>query len=129
MEATLILPDSPKASAALSRRCLQSLIRNEAQIENQRLSDQIQGLLDSARLPSWLSENVDAIRNVGNLGAHETKDLHTGEIVDVEPEEAEWLLEVLEGLFDFYFVQPAVQSRKREALNEKLERAGKPQLK
>ena len=35
----------------------------------------------------------------------------------------------LEGLFDFYFVQPAKLKKKRDALNEKLKKAGKPPLK
>ena len=128
-EAAITLPDSAKASAALSRRCLQTLIREKAGFRRSRLSDEIDELLKSGQIPSWLGENVDAVRNVGNLAAHETKDTHTGEIVDVEFGEAEWLLDVLDGLFDFYFVQPAVQQRRREALNEKLDRAGKPPLK
>lgn len=49
--------------------------------------------------------------------------------MEVEPGEAEWLLDVLEGLFDFYFVQPANAQRKRDALNEKLKAAGKPGMK
>jgi hypothetical protein len=43
--------------------------------------------------------------------------------------EAEWLLDVLEGLFDFYFVQPALLKAKRDALNKKLKDAGKPAMK
>ena len=31
-ESCLVLPDSPKASAALSRRCLQNLLRGEAKV-------------------------------------------------------------------------------------------------
>ena len=52
----------------------------------------------------------------------------TGQIVDVEPGEAEWNLDVLESMFDFYYVEPArIQSRKA-ALNAKLASAGKPQI-
>jgi len=36
---------------------------------------------------------------------------------------------VLEGLFDFYFVQPAISERKRAALDKKLADAGKPPMK
>lgn len=57
------------------------------------------------------------------------KSTNTGEVVDVEPGEAEWILDVLEGLFDLYFIQPAELERKREQLNKKLEDAGKPPLK
>jgi hypothetical protein len=50
-------------------------------------------------------------------------------VVDVEPGEAEWLLEVLEGLFDFCFIQPAILQKKRDALNQKLADAKKPPMK
>jgi hypothetical protein len=128
-EAAVTLADSPKASAALSRRCLQALIRDKAGITRASLSKEIDDLLASGQLPSWLAENVDAVRNVGNFAAHPLKDTNTGEVVDVEPGEAEWLLDVLEGLFDFYFVQPAIAQRKRDELNQKLQSAGKPPLK
>ena len=54
---------------------------------------------------------------------------NTGEIVEVEPGEAEWLLDTLEGLLDFYFIQPALLKEKQEALNKKLAAAGKPPMK
>ena len=53
----------------------------------------------------------------------------TGEIIEVEPGEAEWNLNILERLFDFYFVQPEISRKKRENLNKKLKDAGKPQMK
>ena len=125
-EAALILGDSPKASAALSRRCLQRLLREKAGVKPSNLFDEIGEVLD--KLPSHLAESVDAIRNIGNFAAHPNKSESTGEIVDVEPGEAEWLLDVLDGLFDFYFVQPSESTRRREALNEKLKDAGKPEM-
>ena len=39
--------------------------------------------------------------------------------------EAEWCLETIEILFDFYFVNPANIERRRLALDEKLAAAGK----
>ena len=81
------------------------------------------------QLPTHLAEDVDAIRHLGNFAAHPIKSTNTGEVVDVEPGEAEWLLGLLEGLFDFYFVQPAISKRKRDALNAKLKDAGKPPMK
>ena len=83
------------------------------------------------------AENADAVtivahcpdRNIGNFAAHPIKSTNSGEIVEVELGEAEWTLDVLEGLFDFYFVQPAQIQAKKEALNKKLAEAGKPPLK
>jgi hypothetical protein len=124
-----VLPDSAKASAALSRRCLQNLLREKASVKPGNLADEIQQAIDNGKLPSHLVESIDAIRNIGNFSAHPIKSKSTGEIVPVEPEEAEWNLDVLEALFDFYYVQPALLQAKRDALNKKLSDSGKPPMK
>jgi hypothetical protein len=72
---------------------------------------------------------IDAVRNTGNFAAHPNKSKSTGEIVPVEPQEAEWNLDVLEALFDFYYVQPAKVAERRAALDQKLADAGKPPMK
>jgi hypothetical protein len=128
-ESCLVLQDSPKASAALSRRCLQNLLREKAGIKKGELSDEIQQVIDSKQLPSYLTSDLDAVRNIGNFAAHPNKSKITGEIVDVEPTEAEWLLNVLESLFDFYFVQPENARKRRDGLNNKLSEIGKPPMK
>ena len=112
-EACLVLPESAKASAAISRRCLQNLLRDQANVKPSDLSKEIDEVLSSNTLPSHLAEAIDGIRNVGNFAAHPLKSQNTGTIMEVEPGEAEWLLDVLEGLFDFYFVQPAILRKKR----------------
>jgi hypothetical protein len=73
--------------------------------------------------------DLDAVRVVGNFAAHPIKSTNTGEVVDVEPGEAEWVIEVIESLFDFYFTLPVKAEERRKALNAKLEEAGKPELK
>lgn len=128
-EACLVLSDSLKASAALSRRTLQLLLRQAAGVKKGDLANEIQQVLDSKQLPSYLSESIDAIRNIGNFAAHPLKSTSTGEIIEVEKGEAEWNLEVLEMLFDFYFVQPEKTKKRREALNLKLGDIGKPEMK
>lgn len=125
----LVLSDSPKASAALGRRCLQNLLRDVAKVKVGNLANEIQQVLDEGKLPSDLQESIDAIRNIGNFAAHPMKSTASGGILDVEPGEAEWTLDVLESLFDYYFVRPAIIQRKRDALNQKLQAAGKPQMK
>jgi len=128
-EACLVLTDSPKASAALSRRCLQHLLREKVGVKPSILSNEIDEVINSKTLPSDLAEAIDAIRIIGNFAAHPTKNTNTGEIVDVEVGEAEWNLDVLENLFDFYFVRPAQLAAKKTALNQKLSEAGKPPMK
>jgi len=128
-EACLVLPDSPKASAALSRRCLQHILREKAGVKPSDLANEIQQTLDRGLFPSYIAEVVDAVRNIGNFAAHPTKSKQTGEIIDVEPGEAELNLNVIEALFDFYFVSPALIVKKKAAINQKLQDAGKPPMK
>ncbi len=128
-EACLVLADSAKASAALSRRCLQLLLRDEAKVKHQDLFNEIQELLDRGTLPSHIAGGLDAVRVIGNFAAHPIKSQSTGEIVPVEPGEAEWNLDALEALFDFYFVAPARTKARKDALNKKLSDAGKPSVK
>ena len=128
-EASLVLEISPKASAALSRRCLQNLLRDAAGVKPGNLADEIQEVTDAKTVPSHLIEVIDAVRQIGNFAAHPMKSKSTGEILPVEPNEAEWNLDVLEALFDFYYVQPSIIAAKRQKLNEKLREAGKPPMK
>ena len=129
IQASNVLPISPEASAALSRRCLQILLRDEAHVSPGNLGNEIQQVIDSGTLPSILSESIDAIRNIGNFAAHPMKSTNTGEIIEVEAGEAEWNLDVLEELIDHYLVKPAKLAAKRDALNQKLQDAGKNPMK
>ena len=128
-EACLVLGDSPKASAALSRRCLQHILREKAGVKPGNLAQEIQEVINNNAVPSYISESIDAIRNIGNFAAHPIKSQSSGEIVPVEPGEAEWSLDVIEMLYDFYFVQPDKIKEKRDALNKSLADAGKPPMK
>lgn len=127
-EACLVLPDSAKASAALSRRCLQHILKEKAAVTGGDLSAQIDLVIESGKLPTHLVENLDCVRSIGNFAAHPIKSKQSGEILDVEPGEAEWNLDVVEELMDFYFVKPAHSKARKVALNSKLREAGKPEL-
>jgi hypothetical protein len=123
-EACLVLSFSPKASAALSRRCLQNIIRMKEGIKERNLKTEIDTLITTGKLPSYISDNLEIIRGFGNIAAHGMEDQTSGEILDVEPNEAEFLLDVLELLFDFYFVQAAKAAKMKTTLNQKLTSAG-----
>jgi hypothetical protein len=128
-EAAAVLDLSPKASAALSRRLLQHIIRDKAGIKKRDLDKEIDALIESNQLPTDLAHDLDMMRQLGNFGAHPIKSTDTGQVVEVEPGEAEALLDLLEEMLDFYFVRPARREEKRAALNAKLAAAGKPLLK
>ena len=129
IESALVLSDSAKASAALSRRCLQHVLREKAHVKKTNLANEIEQVIGSGVLPTYLTRAIDAVRNIGNFAAHPIKSTASGEIVAVEPGEAEWNLDTLDGLFDFYFVQPAEHDRRKAALNAKLAAASKPPMK
>jgi hypothetical protein len=128
-EACLVLPVSPKASAALSRRCLQNILRAHGYTAKD-LAKEIDLLLNDAdpkkAIPQSLRISIDSIRNFGNFSAHPITDLTTLQVIDVEEHEAEWCLEILEQMFNHFYVQPAEAAARKAALDAKLTAAGKP---
>ena len=128
-EACEVLSISPKASAALSRRVLQALLGDQG-YTSRDLSGQIEAVLFESDpekvLPSQVRAVVDAIRNFGNFSAHPISDVTTLQVIEVEPNEAEWCIQILEALFDHYFVRPAEDAARLAVLNSKLEQSGKP---
>ncbi len=127
-EASMVVDLSPKASAALSRRLLQRILHEKAGVRGD-LNAEIETVIEQGHLPSDLAHDLDMIRTTGNFAAHPIKSTSTGEVVDVEPGEAEGLLDLVEELLDYYFVRPARRAAKRDALNDNLRDAGKPALK
>jgi hypothetical protein len=110
VEACRIRDLSPKASATLARRCLQGMIRDFCGISKGRLIDEIRELrkfVNGGTAPSGVTpESVDAIdnvRSIGNIGAHMEKDI--GLIVDIDPDEAQLLIELIETLFADWYVE------------------------
>lgn len=126
-EACLVLTDSPRASAALSRRCLQHILRETAGVKPSTLAEEIKKAI-CAGFPSHIAGALDDVRVLGNFAAHPEKDTRTGEIIPVEPAEAEHNLDVIEALFDHFFVQPEKTRKRRDAVNRKLVAAGKKPL-
>lgn len=99
-EACKIKDLSPKASATLSRRCLQGIIRDFKGIVKKRLVDEIDALRDEVDPDTWSA--IDAVRQIGNIGAHMEKDIN--EIIDVDPEEAQLLIELIETLIKDWYI-------------------------
>jgi hypothetical protein len=124
-EACTVLADSPKASAALSRRCLQAILKDKLGATKTSLYEQIEEVTATGKLPTHIVEGLHDVRNIGNVAAHSMKSTTTGTIVDVEPGEAEWNLDVLESLFDFCFVQPGLAAKRKAELEKKLKDIGK----
>lgn len=109
-EACRIVSRSPKAAATLIRRCLQGMIRDFCGVRGSRLIDEIKILLDNVnngtapREVSIDSVNaIDKVRKIGNIGAHMEKDVNV--IVDIDAGEADILIELVETLFEDWYME------------------------
>lgn len=101
VEARIIQQKSPKASATLSRRCLQGMIRDFWKVTGKNsLFAEIDAIKELVPASQWAA--IDATRKIGNIGAHMEKDVNT--IIDVEPSEADSLLQLIELLIDKWYI-------------------------
>lgn len=99
-EACLIRDLSPKASATLARRCLQGMIRDFWGVKKDRLIDEIEAIKDGVDSSTWKA--IDAVRRIGNIGAHMEKDINL--IIEVDPKEAGLLISLIETLVSEWYV-------------------------
>jgi len=105
---------SPKASATLSRRCLQGMIRDFWGISKKNLYEEIETIKDKVEPLTW--EAVDSVREVGNIGAHMQKDINI--IIDVDPHEANLLVELIETLIKDWYINRHEREEKLKALKK-----------
>lgn len=99
-EACAILKLSPKASATLSRRCLQGMIRDFWSIKESNLSKAINQL--EGKVPAQQWRVIDSLRRLGNIGAHMEKDINL--IVEIDPNEAQKLVKLIELLIEQWYI-------------------------
>ena len=111
-EASLIRDLSPKASATLARRCLQGIIRDYWSVNAARLVDEIEAINDKVDPLTW--DAIDAVRKIGNIGAHMEKDIDV--IVDVAPNEAELLIGLVETLIQDWYINRENRKERLQAI-------------
>lgn len=121
-EACKIIHLSPKASAVLSRRCLQSMIRDFCNIKENTLHAEIQKLQKKVRnntIPGITEESIkafDCIKDIGNIGAH--MKLNANVLVDVKLKEAELLIQLIETLFKDWYVTRYDRQKRFQKIKE-----------
>lgn len=114
-EACIIANLSPKASATLSRRCLQGMIRDFWKVTDKpNLKQEIEAIKDQVDPLTW--DAIEAVRGVGNIGAHMESDINL--IVDVDPEEATMLIGLIESLISDWYVVRENRKQRLEAVKE-----------
>lgn len=99
-EAVAIRELSPKASATLARRALQGMIHNRWGVSKRNLQQEIDAIKDNVDDLTWKA--IEAVRKVGNIGAHMEKDINL--VVEVEPEEANQLIWLIETLIQDWYI-------------------------
>ncbi len=100
-EAYAIAHLSPKASATLSRRCLQSIIRDFWGIKEKTLYQEISELQKRVSASQW--DVLNALRNLGNIGAHPEADVNL--IIDIDPDDAVKIIRVIELLIKQWYIE------------------------
>ena len=112
---------SANASATMARRCLQGMIRDFCGISKRTLAQEIEELrarVHEGKGPRGVSHDtmvaIDHIRSLGNIGAHMERDIDL--IVDVEPNEAQALIDLIELLLEEWYVAKRVREAKLERL-------------
>ena len=114
-EACIILEGSPKASATLARRCLQGMIRDFWNVKGKsNLHEEINAIENKVEPEIW--EAIDSIRQIGNIGAHMEKEID--KIIDVEPDEAKKLIELIELLIDEWYIHRHQRAEKVKKVKE-----------
>jgi len=76
------------------------MIRDFHNIQKDRLVDEIKVIKDRIDPLTW--EAIDAVRSIGNIGAHMEKEINL--IVDVDEGEAQELIKLIELLIDDWYV-------------------------
>ena len=114
-EACAIVDLSPKASATLSRRCLQGMIRDCWKVEKDNLFQEINAIKDKVTPKTW--ETLDAVRTIGNIGAHMEKDVNL--IIEIEPNNAKYLIDLIETLIEDWYIAREQRAKRDNKLIEK----------
>ena len=97
------------------------MIRDFCEIAKPTLAKEIDTLrvqIEEGKGPLGVSHDtmdaIDHVRSIGNIGAHMEKDINV--ILDVEPDEAQALTDLIELLFEEWYVAKCVREGKLKKL-------------
>lgn len=102
---------SPNGAAFLARRILERVLRGQLK-SKKKLAQLIDLYLERESLPPTLHSLMHDVRGFGNIAGHAGTTAE-GELVDVEPREASYVLDVVSELLDLVYVRPVRQQEMR----------------
>lgn len=101
------------------------MLHDKGGYTNFKLSSRIDAFIGDRANPRRLRENLHYFREIADFGLHTQKNSTTGVIIDVETHEAEWCLDIVDHIFDYYIVGPKRDEDVRLAFDQKLSQAGR----
>ena len=124
-EACLTLEQSPKASAALSRRCISAMLRDYWRVQPGSLSDELRQIKGTADPLTW--EAIESVRRSGTIGSR--METEGAEIQDADPGEAALLIGLIETLIqDWYIAREERRKRLQKIRKITGEGSGEPDV-
>ncbi len=99
-EACAVLQYSPKSAATLSRRCMEGILQDFFGIEERTLFASLEKVKPLVSNSLWKA--IDALRKLGNIGAHMQQDVNV--LAGVDPGEAALLLKLIERLIEGTYI-------------------------
>ena len=112
-EAYAVLTASPRAASALAQRAVQTILREQGNFPQGDIIDQINTAIHSNRLSTNLSYELHFVRYaIPAATQHVQRRSFGGETVEIEPLAALVCLELLQSLFEFYYVYAAKEAQR-----------------
>ena len=118
-------PELYEFANVLARRSLETILMEKG-YEGKNLRSQIESLQNKKPpgIPGSITENLDAIRTLGNWGAHRTDD-KAGTYIEASIEETEWNITLWERVMIFFYVEPEQDKTHKDRINSALSQAGR----
>ncbi|MEN6465823.1 MAG: DUF4145 domain-containing protein [Syntrophaceae bacterium] len=99
-EACLLKAKSPRASAVISRKCIQAILRDFYGVSGPSLADEIDSLKGKMDNTAW--QAIGIARQFGNIDSYLNEDVNL--LLDVQPDEASLLIWLTETLFEEFYI-------------------------
>ncbi len=113
-EACLTLELSPKASAALSRRCISAMLRDYWRVQPGGLNDELRQIKGTADPLTW--EAIESVRKSGMIGAR--MEAEGAEVQDVDPGEAALLIGLIETLIQDWYMSREERRKRLQKIKQ-----------
>jgi hypothetical protein len=117
-EAAAILDISPRMTTVLTSKVLYDLLEKYAGIAEYTLNGSIKKFVADTSHPKRIRQNLGHWREIRDFSAHTKRnqnpeDEEFGQIIEAGREEADWTLDTLDTLFEYFITQPATDERLR----------------